>query len=154
MSEKKEKIPLQSMLMAMDTNNIHFYDKLTPGQKKEFSPWLAMRFSSSASGRHAEHCLLMTNDFVNSDFGSLYTHPELQWQLLAVCGVGTKQHHPFLRPGKKKGKNKIQAELSKLYSWMRSDELALMEHVNSKDELKELFASAGHSNKEIKEILK
>jgi len=147
------KIPLQQMLQAVDRGDKEFYSNLTDEQKKDFSPWLAMRFASSCKD-NAEHYLLMVNDFVNADFGTMYNHPELQWKLIALCGIGYKQFHPWIKPGKKKGKNKIQAEISKLHPNMRYDELDLFESLNTKADLKNMFKDAGYPDKEIKDIFK
>jgi len=151
---KKATVPLKEMLAAIDCNDLNFYSNLDAEQQKVFSPWLAMRYASSANGRMAEHYLLMVNGFVNVDFSALYNHPELQWKILAVIGAGSKQFHPWIRPGKKKGKNKIQEEFSKLYPAMKHDELELLESIHTKDEIKDLFRDAGYTNKEIKDITK
>jgi len=153
MTEKKAEIPLKDMTAAMDMNKKDFYSKLTPEQQKAFVPWLAMRFLSSAEGRFADHYLLMTNDLVNHEFTSLTKHPELQWMLMALCGIGAAVFHPWIPPGNNKGKNKIQTALSKVYPKLKADELELMEKIHTLAEIKTLFKDSGYSDKEIKELL-
>ena len=147
------KIQLKSMLAAIDRGDKNFYKNLSPEQKKEFSPWLAMRWASSCKGDYAEHYMLMVNDIVNVNFSDLNAHPELQWKLLAVCGVGRQQYHEWIKPPSKKGKNKIQAALAVLFPKLRSDELALFEKIHTKAELKQIFKDAAYNDKEIKAIL-
>ena len=89
MAKKSAKIPLRTMLQAIDTNDFDFYSRLDKEQRKAFSPWLAMRYASSASGMAAYHYLIMVNHIVNVDFSVFKKHPELQWKLLAVCGQGS-----------------------------------------------------------------
>lgn len=151
---KKAQIPLKEMLSALDRGDKDFYNRLDDDLKKAFSPWLAMRYASACNGAYAEHYLLMVNDLVNHEFTALNKHPELQWKLMALCGVGSNQFHPFLKPPKKKGKNVVQAELSKLFPNLKEDELELLDAIHSKDELKQIFSDAGYSNKEIKDIVK
>lgn len=153
MTEKKEEIPLFPMLNALDKGDKSFYSNLSPAQQKGFTPWLAMRWLSSAEGRNAEHYLLMTNDLVNDEFTSLSKHPELQWKIMSLCGVGTVQKHAWIAPGKKKGKNKVQAALSKLFPRLKSDELEVMEKIYTPADLRSLFKDAGYPDDEIKEIL-
>jgi len=153
MTANKVEIPLIPMLSAADRGDKNFYSNLLPEQKKVFQPWLAMRFLSSVEGRNADHYLLMVNDLVNHEFSSLSKHPELLWKIMALCGVGSVQKHPWIAPGKRKGKNKIQAALSKLFPALKSDELELIEKIYTLEEIIILFKDAGYPDIEIKELL-
>lgn len=141
------------MLSALDRGDLNYYKNMTPEQKKEFSPWLAMRWASSCKGDFSEYYLLMVNDIVNHHFSDLNAHPELQWKLLAVCGAGKAQYHEWVKPPSKKGKNKIQTALAKLFPNMKPDELELFEKIHTKAELKQIFKDAAYNDKEIKAIL-
>lgn len=154
MAKKPAKIPLKDMLGAIDRNDFDFYSRLDEEQRKAFSPWLAMRYASSASGVAAYHYLLMVNDIVNVDFSLLKKHPELQWKLLAVCGMGSNQYHPYIAPGKKKKKNKIEKLLHERYPTLNADELELLIEINDTEALKELARDNGLDDKEIKELFK
>lgn len=155
MPKKPSAIPLKSMLEAIDTNDFEFYSKLTPDQKKEFSPWLAMRYASSAQGNMAAHYLLMVNDIVNSNFSELKNHPDLQWKLLAVCGCGRPTFHPWVPPGKGKRKtSKLKDLLHSIYPHMGYDDIDLLISVNSEDDLKQFARDAGMDEKEIKDLFK
>lgn len=141
----------RQVLPAIDNMNKKFYSKLSADERKEFVPWLVMR-GASACQDNPEHYLLMVNDVVNTDFSTLTKHPELQWMLLAVCGIGCKQYHPFIKPPRKKGKNKIQEALGKVFPKLKADELALLEKIHTSEELTAIFANDGYEDKEIKEI--
>jgi hypothetical protein len=151
---KKAQIPLKEMLSALDRGDKDFYNRLDDELKKAFSPWLAMRYASSCNGMYAEHYLLMVNDLVNHEFTALNKHPELQWKLMALCGAGSNQFHTYLKPPKKKGKNPVQSELSKLFPNLKADELELLDSIHTQDEIKQIFSDAGYSDKEIKDIFK
>jgi len=154
MVKKPAKIPLKTMLEAIDRNDFDFYARLDDDQKKTFSPWLAMRYASSASGMAAYHYLLMVNDIVNVDFSILKEHPELQWKLLAVCGIGKPTYHPYVAPGKKKKKNKLEKLLMERYPTLNKMELDLLIEINDTESLKELARDTGKDDKEIKELFK
>ena len=141
----------KQVLPAIDTFDKKFYSGLSDDQKKEFSPWIVMRGASSCQ-QNPEHYLIMVNDVVNANFSVLTGHPELQWMLLSICGVGTRQFHPFIKPPRKKGKNKIQEELSKIFPKLKADELELMEKIHSDAELVGIFTSAGYPDDAITEI--
>ena len=65
-----KKIDLKSMLGAVDRRNKEFYSQLSDEQKKEFSPYMVMRWTSSIKGskQFQEHYLELTNEFLNKDF--------------------------------------------------------------------------------------
>jgi hypothetical protein len=152
--KKTAKVPLREMLNALDRNDFDFYSRLDKEQKKAFSPWLAMRYASSASGDDAYHYLLMVNDLVNVDFSSLKKHPELQWKLLATCGIGHTSYHKYIQPGKKKVKPKLHKFLVELYPTLNEKERDLLLALNDKDDLTQLAKDNGLSDKEIKELFK
>ena len=155
MPRKPGAIPLKSMLEAIDTNDFDFYSNLTPDQKKEFSPWLAMRYASSAQGNMAPHYLLMVNDIVNSNFTELKKHPDLQWTLLAVCGCGRPTFHPWVPPGKgKRKKDKVRDLLHSRYPLLKYDDIERMLLINTEDDIRELAQDMGMDEKEIKELFK
>jgi len=152
--KKAAKVPLREMLNALDRNDFDFYSRLDKEQKKAFSPWLAMRYASSASGTDAYHYLLMVNDLVNVDFSSLKKHPELQWKLLATCGIGHTSYHKYIQPGKKKAKTKLHNFLVELYPTLNEKERDLLLALNDKDDLTQLAKDNGLSDKEIKDLFK
>lgn len=154
MAKQKSKVPLKSMLSAIDRNDKMFYNKLTPEERKDFSPWLAMRYASACQGDYAAHYLIMTHEIVNKNFSDLSKHPELQWMLLSICGVGSNQFHPFIRPGGGKKKSKIQGLLREIYPIKKTDDLELLEQLNSKADLKQLARDYGYQESEIKDIFK
>ena len=157
MVEKKKaaKIPLRDMLNALDRNDFDFYKRLDKDQKKAFSSWLTMRYASSAKGMDAYHYLLMINDIVNVDFSALKKHPELQWKLLAACGIGHNSYHPYIKPGSgKRSKTTLHKFLFKIYPTLNEKELELMLSINDKDDLIELAKDNGYDDKAIKELFK
>ena len=153
MPKKEPAIPLKDIMAALDKKDKKFYDRLTPEQKKAFSAWMMMRYSSSVQGRDAAHYIFMTNELVNKDFMEVSKHPELQWLLLSACGVGKIQFHPYLKPpNSKKKKDKVSEFIAGLYPHMKTDEIELFLEINDKDELKEFAKSHGYDDKSIKDI--
>ena len=122
--------------------------------KKSFSSWTTMRFLSSANDDMAMLYTVLTNEVVNEGFSKLSKHPELQFMLMAICGVGTKQFHPWIKPPRKQAKNKFQEILLKQNPAANSSELDLLESLYDSDDKRELLLSYGFSDKEIKDFFK
>lgn len=153
MAEKK--INLQEILLALDTNDKGFYSRLDDEQKKEFSPWLMMRYASSVTGENFEYYLTMVNEIVNVNFSILSKHPELLWMLLSICGSGRKEFHPFIQQPKKKGQlsGKRLNFIKSLYPMNNDDELRIISKTIDNNVLIDAATAMGMSKTEIEEIV-
>jgi hypothetical protein len=153
---KDHKINLTAMLGAMDRRQLDWFDNLDDDQKKEFEPWMAMRFASSVDGSQGikEHYLLCTNDFVNRNFGaiSIKEHKELHWLCLRTVGIGKSVIHPFVKPPKRATKNKLQTWLIEQFPHLSNEEIDLMIAVNSKEAFKDYAKQLNLDPKQIKEL--
>lgn len=156
MPKGKRKLNLKEVLAAIDTNDFGFYDRLDEEERKEISPWVLMRFMSSCSGprEYSEYHLMVTNDVVNKEFSLMKDHPKLQWLLLACCGSGKKQFHPWIPPGKGMKKDKLQEFVSSVYPHYKLDEIDDFIRLNEKEDLVELAEQFGYTKKEIKDLFK
>lgn len=152
-TKKKSTLTLDMELPAMDFGNKNFYRDLSDEHKKEIGLWVLMRFMSSSENMGAHH-LMMVNDLVNNNFSDLSKHPELQWKLLALCGTGRKQYHPWIAPPKGVKKNKLEQAVLDFYPLMRDDELELMLKINTPEDFERFFKENGYDDKAIKELLK
>jgi hypothetical protein len=151
--KKESTLTLQMELPAMDLGDKEFYKNLSDEHKKEIGIWVLMRFMSS-SQNNAEHHIMMVNDLVNHNFNNLSKHPELQWKLLALCGTGKKQYHPWIAPPKGIKKNRVEEAILQIYPLLRDDELEMLLRINSQEELEQFFKENGHDDKTIKELFK
>ena len=116
------------MLGAVDRRNKEFYSQLSDEQKKEFSPYMVMRWTSSIKGSKQlqEHYLELTNEFLNKDFSVLYKHKKLYWMLAAIIGIGRNQYHPWIGVSKKTKKEILADRFSSLYPSLNQDELTIL----------------------------
>ena len=116
------------MLGAVDRRNKEFYSQLSDEQKKEFSPFMVMRWTSSIKGSKQlqEHYLELTNEFLNKDFSVLYKHKKLCWMLASIIGIGTNQYHPWIGVSKKTKKEILADRFSSLYPSLNQDELKIL----------------------------
>jgi hypothetical protein len=150
---KKPQIPLKEVMAAVDKRDSDWYDRLDPDQKKAFSSWMMMRYASSVQGRNAAHYIFMVNELVNTNFADIGKHPELQWKLMAACGTGKVEFHPYIKPpNARKRKDPVSDFLSDIYPHLKADEIELMVNMNTTDDLRMLAQEHGYDDKTIKEI--
>lgn len=121
--------------------------------------WVIMRYVSSVGSSIKdidEHYLLMTNEFVNTHFNILRHHPELQWRLMQLCGIGKSQYHYWIQPGKGAGAkmSKLEKWLVEVYPDLNDDELELLITSNAQEDFEQMMRDAGLDDKAIKELFK
>lgn len=148
------KLDIKRELKAVDTRDYGFYDNLTDEEKKAFSPYILMRYTSNIQGDASlqEWFLETTNEYVNKHHWTLSkNHKPLLWKLFAGTGVGQGMYHPYLAAGKKGKANKIEKLLAEIYpSWKLEDIKTLASMMDKKD-VDELFDKMGFDKKQRKE---
>ena len=149
------KLSIKEEMRAIDSKDRSWYDSLTEEEKKKLSIWMLMRYMSNANDPMlSEHFLEWTNEVVNVHFNKLRKHPQLQFQLLQIVGLGRPTFHPWIAPGKAKKKNKTAEWVAENYSHLNDDEIEIFLSGHDKDSLRELMEEHGVDKKTIKEILK
>lgn len=150
-------VPLNRVLPAIDRKNRSFYDKLSQEERKAMSLFLLNRYASSVNaGPDLEmYWLLSTNRRVNNGFFELNQHPKLQWLLLTTAspGVGTVRHEWIAFKQKRAGSKTLKF-LEDLYPTMKADELAMLDQLCTREDLKQLARDHGWEEKEIKQMFK
>jgi hypothetical protein len=147
-------LDIKRELSAVDQKNYNFFENLTPEEKKSFSPYILMRYTSSVQGDRdiQEWFLEMTNECVNKNHWDLSkNHKELLWKLYAATGTGINCYHPYLAAGKKEKANKIEKLLCELYPAMKMDEIKLMASMMDKADKQELFDKMGFDKNQRKD---
>lgn len=148
------KLDIKRELNAVDSRDYDFYNKLTEEERKAFSPYVLMRYTSSAQGDREiqEWFLDRTNEFVNKNHWSLSKdHKALLWKLFASVGAGTPTYHPYLAAGKKQKVNKIEKLLAELYPAMKMDDIKFMALQMTEQDKQNLFDKMGFDKKQRKE---
>ena len=142
-------------MRSIDTKDRGWYDSLTEEEKKKVGIWLLMRYTSSCGDKmFSEHYLEWTNEVVNVHFNKLRKHPQLQYQLMQLEGLGKSTFHPWIAPGKAMKQSKIQKWVIENYSHLNDDEVEIFISTKTKEDFVELFEEHGMDKKQIKELLK
>ena len=138
-----DKLPLNTVLAAIDKKDYGFYDRLKPEHQKQIAPFLLNRYVSLVKGTQElqAYYLMAGNQRVNCTYFELAKHPKLVWQLLCTVspGIGT-QFHQWVGH-KKKDKNnssKRIKEIERFHPNIKSDEIELLASLYTDKELKDI----------------
>lgn len=147
-------LDIKKELASVDLRDYDFYSKLTDQEKKEFSPYILMRYVSNVDGDRElqEWFISMTNELVNKDHWTLSkNHKDLLWKLFAGCGIGSRLYHPYLKAGTKEKAVKIEKLLAEIYPAAKLSDIKLYAKMMTKQDKEELFDKMGFDKKQRKE---
>lgn len=153
-----DKLNINNEMAQLDRKNRDFYDELTAEEKKKFSLYLMLRWSSSvqADPKIQAYYVMSCNENLNKNFFDIARHPKLQWLCATAVspGIGTFKHQ-WIANKKKTAtyENKSLKFLAQVYPTLKQDELELMASINTKDDLKDLAKQMGWDDKRIKSEL-
>jgi hypothetical protein len=148
------KLDIKRELTAVDRKDYKFYDNLTDEERKAFSPYILMRYTSNVSGDRdvQEWFIETTNEYVNKNHWTLSkNHKPLLWKLFAATGIGANFYHPYLKASSKEKVNKIEKLLAELYPAKKMDEIKLQASLMTKSDIAELFDKMGFDKKQRKD---
>ena len=148
------KLDIKRELKAVDQKDYDFYANLTDEERKAFSPYILMRYTSNVKQDTdiQEWFVEMTNECVNKHHWQLSkNHKELLWKLFAATGTGISCYHPYLAAGKKEKVNKIEKLLAELNPAMKISEVKMLAKMKDKKDCEELFDKMGFDKKQRKE---
>ena len=148
------KLDIKRELGAVDQKNYDFYNNLTDEERKAFSPYILMRYTSNVQGDRdiQEWFVEMTNDMVNKNHWQLSKdHKGLLWKLFAATGAGVSCYHPYIAAGKKEKAVKIEKLLCEIYPAMKMEDIKLMALMMDKKDKEELFDKMGFDKKQRKD---
>lgn len=149
-----QKLDIKRELSAVDNRDYNFYDNLTAEEKKEFSPYVLMRFVSNVNGDSElqEWFLENTNNRVNKNHWLLSkNHKALLWKLYAGVGIGQTMYHPYLAASKKDKANKIEKLLAEIHPTKKMEDIKLLASMMSTEDKTNLFDSLGMDKSQRKE---
>jgi hypothetical protein len=153
------KLNIANEMVQFDEKNRDFYDELSEDEKKQFSPFLMIRWGSTIKSEPGVESfyVLSTNQRLNKNFFeiSVSQHKKLQWLLATTVSPGFGLfRHEWISPKKKdKVGTKAIKFLRDLYPTLKDDELELMAEINDLAELKATAKKLGWDDKEIKKEL-
>lgn len=152
-----DKLNINNEMAQLDRKNREFYDELTDEERKKFSTYLMIRWSSAVNGSAdlQRYYLISCNENLNKHFFDIGRHPKLQWLCATTVspGLGTHRHQWIASKKKEGGSNKAYKFLQKLLPNAKADEIELMAKLNDISDLRSLAREYGWSEQDIKSSL-
>jgi hypothetical protein len=145
----------KEVLPAADRRDFGFFTRLSDDQKKGFSAPVILRAASIiGDGPQAARQIEKVNERANLNFHALYKHPDLQYRLIASCGTGRQQFHPWIA-GAKSGKktDKVTLFLARFHPTANDFELDILLSKFTDETFRQFVRSSGITDAEEKEVL-
>ena len=124
------------MLKALDARDKGYWDRLSPEARKEFSPYIMLRWASAIQDNIPvlqEWYLKETTQTINANFWTLSKHPKLMWLLMCQIGSTRRVRHEYIKRNQDR-KDKTQVMLQKMYPTVKKEDLELLaKTVTAKD---------------------
>ena len=139
-------------MACLDRKDRDFYDGLTDEERKKFSNFLMLRWSSSVQGAQEmqEYYLQSCNHYLNKHFFAINRHPKLQWLCATAVspGLGT-QRHQWISPKKKDDSAKANSgtkkkQLLTLYPNMKGRDVDVLSKLVTQKDIDEHLRALGH----------
>lgn len=135
-------------MSQLDLKNRSFYDDLTDEERKKFSNYLMVRWSSAVHGSRdlQEFYVISANERFNKHFFAVNRHPKLQWLMATTVSPGLGSHrHQWIAPKKKEpAANDIKKQLMDLYPNMKLDDIDVLARLTSRQDLKNHLREYGN----------
>jgi hypothetical protein len=142
-----QKLSIANEMRCLDNKDRNFYDSLTDEERKKYSNFLMIRWSSAVQGpaELQEYYLVACNERLNKHFFDINKHQKLQWLCATAISPGMGSHrHQWIAPKKKdKGNNEGKKILMELFPAMKPDEIELLSKLMTAKELKEHLRDSG-----------
>lgn len=144
-----DKLNINNEMRQLDLKNRDFYDSLDPEERKKFSTYLMIRWSSSprASQEIESYYVQSCNHYLNKQFFAINQHPKLQWLCATAVspGIGTYRHD-YLKFTKKKqdGNSKVKKALMQMYPNMKLDDIEVLSKFTTEQEIRQYEKATGN----------
>ena len=146
-----DKLSIHNEMACVDRKDREFYNSLTDEERKKFSNFLMIRWSSCVQGTAElqQYYLQSCNHYLNRRFFDINRHPKLQWLCATAVspGLGT-QRHQWISPKKKEpGASGIRKQLAELFPTYKDDDIELLAHLNTKQDIDAYIKQLGQDIK-------
>ena len=143
-----DKLHIRNEMAQLDSKNRGFYDSLTDEERKKFSTFLMIRWSSSVRGSAElqEYYIQSANHFLNRHFYAISRHPRLQWLCATAVSPGTGNHdHEWIKgPARERGSSALRRSLQDLYPTMKTQDIEALIQLNEEADFRRLQRDHGN----------
>jgi hypothetical protein len=142
------KLHITNEMAALDKKDYEYYDSLTDDEKKQFSPFILMKWAACVEGPIdvSKYYAFATNENVNVNMFDLSKHKKLQW--LSLCTVSPslgKFRHGWLGNIASEKKSDIFSRLKERLPYLKDADIDAILKLNKISDLEE-WLNAGKEN--------
>jgi hypothetical protein len=150
-----DKLDIFETLTALDRRDFSYLERLDEDARKGFTPVVALRWLSAiGDGPEQDLMLPLVNEIANVNFFDLFDHPELQYKLMAACGLGRKLRHQWIGMAKQQSApDKLYACLAKFWPDANNTEMKIILSQFTRDTFEEFLLEGGCETNEVPTIL-
>ena len=146
-----DKLHIGNEMRQLDLKNRDFYDSLDAEERKKFSTFLMLRWSSCVEGSQElqEYYVQSCNHYLNKHFFTLSRHPKLQWLCSTAVspGMGAPRHDWIATKKKEAGASTKRKALATMFPHYKDDEIDVMMQIVTQKEIDAYHKSAGVDKK-------
>jgi hypothetical protein len=142
-----DKLNIGNEMRQLDRKNKNFYNELTEEERKKFSLFLMLRWSSAVEGAQElqEYYVQSCNHYLNKHFFDIGRHPKLQWLCATAVspGLGTPRHLWIAPKKKEAGLSAKRKALIAIYPTYKDDEIDVLAAITTQKEIDAYHKAAG-----------
>jgi hypothetical protein len=146
-----DRLHIGNEMRQLDIKNRNFYDELDSDERKKFSTFLMLRWSSCVEGSQElqEYYVQSCNHYLNKHFFTLSRHPKLQWLCATAIspGLGTPRHNWIAPKKKEAGLGAKRKALMEIFPHYKDDEIDVMAEISTQKEIDAYNREAGRDKK-------
>jgi len=150
-----KKLDLFKTLGQIDRKNYQAFSEFDDGQRKEFAPYVYLRWLSGTSNKQQ---VVLLNEFVNpvAFYFTLkdHSHKELLFKLMTVCTSGSGQRYSWSIPKRAQGSKPLSNQVVRQayrYNFRKAEDAL---KVLTAEDVVEMAEQQGKQKDEIKLITK
>lgn len=153
-SKKDDRLDIFEVLKQADLSNVNWYSQLSTEDKAKFQPLVVMKWFSGLNDNTSDknYYIQIVNQLVNVNFWDLTKHPELQWKLMAACGLGKVQRHQWVNLPKRQSMTKLGTMISEYYPDANNQEIDLILSKFTTESFNEFIRNYGIQESEEREL--
>ncbi|RYD85319.1 MAG: hypothetical protein EOP84_02890 [Verrucomicrobiaceae bacterium] len=150
----QHKLDIFDVLGGIDRRDFEFLARQDAETRKGFAPPVVLRWASSIKGEAQDYMLLMVNARANPDFYAITDHPELQYRLMASCGLNMRPRHEWIAmPTRARSASALHDFLGTYWPEANDAEIDLLIRQFNRESFEEFVRSCGLAPADEKDAL-
>lgn len=147
MSGKKNKLNIFDILKQIDRGDQHIWENLTEEQRKEFSPFMTMRWMSCSDDIRQ---IFFLNELANPLVFNMHKHPQFMLKLLTACSSKVQHNYKWIKPPSSGGVKSRPLQVVKEYYGYPTRQARDVMNMFVKDDYITMATELGYQKEDMK----